>query len=148
MPAQPPPIETVGLIGLGYVGLPLALALARGGLRQVVGFDISAPRVAELVRGHDRTREAAADQLKAAFAGPFTATTDDAHLHALDAYIVTDPTPVDEANPPDLAPLQGARRTLGAVLARRPAGPPPIIAFESTVYPGLTENICGPAIRA
>jgi len=148
MPAQPPPIETVGLIGLGYVGLPLALALARGGLRQVVGFDISAPRVAELARGHDRTREATADELKAAFAGPFTATTDDRALDALDAYIVTVPTPVDEANQPDLAPLQGACRTLGTVLARRPAGAPPIIVFESTVYPGLTEDICGPAIRA
>jgi UDP-N-acetyl-D-glucosamine/UDP-N-acetyl-D-galactosamine dehydrogenase len=148
MPAQPPPIETVGLIGLGYVGLPLALALARGGLRQVVGFDISAPRVAELLRGHDRTREATPDQLKAALAGPFTATTDDKSLDNLDAYIVTVPTPVDAANQPDLAPLQGACRTLGAVLARRPAGAPPIIVFESTVYPGLTEDICGPAIKA
>jgi UDP-N-acetyl-D-galactosamine dehydrogenase len=149
MPAPPPPIETVGLIGLGYVGLPLALALARGGLRQVVGFDISAPRVAELNRGHDRTGEATPDQLKAALSGPFTATTDAQALDNLDAYIVTVPTPVDAANQPDLTPLQRACRTLGAVLSRRPsAAPPPIIVFESTVYPGVTEDICGPAIAA
>jgi UDP-N-acetyl-D-glucosamine/UDP-N-acetyl-D-galactosamine dehydrogenase len=148
MPAQPPAIETVGLIGLGYVGLPLAMALARGGLRKVVGFDISAPRVAELTRGHDRTREVTPDQLKSALAGPFSATTDDRALDALDAYIVTVPTPVDAANQPDLAPLHGACRTLGAVLARRAAGAPPIVVFESTVYPGVTEDICGPAIEA
>jgi UDP-N-acetyl-D-galactosamine dehydrogenase len=143
-----PPIETVGLIGLGYVGLPLALALARGGLRKVVGFDISPTRIAELNRGHDRTREVTPDQLKAALAGPLSATTDAQALDALDAYIVTVPTPVDAANQPDLSPLQGACRTLGAVLARRAAGDPPIIVFESTVYPGVTEDICGPAIAA
>ena len=148
MSAQPA-IETVGIIGLGYVGLPLAMALARGGLREVVGFDISPTRIAELNRGHDRTREVTADQLKAALAGPLSATTDDKALDALDAYIVTVPTPVDAANQPDLSPLQGACRTLGAVLARRAAGaPPPIIVFESTVYPGVTEDICGPAIEA
>jgi UDP-N-acetyl-D-galactosamine dehydrogenase len=124
------------------------MALARGGLRQVVGFDISASRVAELARGHDRTREVTPDQLKAALAGPFTATTDDKQLDALDAYIVTVPTPVDASNQPDLSPLQGACRTLGAVLSRRPASAPPIIVFESTVYPGVTEDICGPAIAA
>jgi len=148
MPAQPPAIETVGIIGLGYVGLPLAMALARGGLRQVVGFDISEPRIAELTALHDRTREVTPDDLKAALAGPLSATTDAKALDALDAYIVTVPTPVDDANQPDLSPLQGACRTLGSVLARRGAGAPPIIVFESTVYPGVTEDICGPAIAA
>jgi UDP-N-acetyl-D-galactosamine dehydrogenase len=148
MPAQPPAIETVGLIGLGYVGLPLAMALARGGLRRVVGFDISPARIAELTALHDRTREVTPDDLKAALAGPLSATTDAQALDALDAYIVTVPTPVDAANQPDLAPLQGACRTLGTVLARRAAGAPPIIVFESTVYPGVTEDICGPAIEA
>jgi UDP-N-acetyl-D-glucosamine/UDP-N-acetyl-D-galactosamine dehydrogenase len=148
MPAQPPPIETVGIIGLGYVGLPLAMALSRGGLRKVVGFDISALRIAELAAAHDRTREITAAELKAALAGPFQATTDAQALDDLDAYVVTVPTPVDAANQPDLAPLQGACRTLGTVLARRPAGAPPIIVFESTVYPGVTEDICGPAIAA
>ncbi len=148
MPAQPPAIETVGIIGLGYVGLPLAIALARGGLRQVVGFDISPTRIAELTAHHDRTREVTPDQLKAALAGPLSATTDAQALDALDAYIVTVPTPVDAANQPDLAPLQGACRTLGTVLALRAAGAPPIIVFESTVYPGVTEDICGPAIAA
>jgi len=150
MPAPPPSaIETVGIIGLGYVGLPLAMALARGGLRKVVGFDISAPRIAELTAGRDRTREVTPDQLKAALAGTLSATTDDKALDALDAYVVTVPTPVDAANQPDLAPLHGACRTIGAVLARRPsAAPPPIVVFESTVYPGVTEDICGPAIEA
>jgi UDP-N-acetyl-D-galactosamine dehydrogenase len=148
MPAQPPPIETVGIIGLGYVGLPLAMALARGGLRRVVGFDISPTRIAELNRGHDRTREVTPDDLKAALAGPLSATTDAKALDALDAYIVTVPTPVDAANQPDLSPVQGACRTLGTVLSRRRAGAPPIIVFESTVYPGVTEDICGPAIAA
>jgi UDP-N-acetyl-D-galactosamine dehydrogenase len=148
MPAPPAPIETVGLIGLGYVGLPLAMALARGGLRKVVGFDISPTRIAELTALHDRTREVTPDQLKAALSGPLSATTDDKALDALDAYIVTVPTPVDAANQPDLGPLQGACRTLGEVLARRAAGTPPIIVFESTVYPGVTEDICGPAIAA
>jgi UDP-N-acetyl-D-galactosamine dehydrogenase len=145
---QPSAIETVGIIGLGYVGLPLAMALARGGLRKVVGFDISPTRIAELNRGHDRTCEVTPDDLKAALAGPLQATTDAQALDALEAYIVTVPTPVDAANQPDLSPLQGACRTLGAVLARRTAGAPPIIVFESTVYPGVTEDICGPAIAA
>jgi UDP-N-acetyl-D-galactosamine dehydrogenase len=148
MPQPFPAIETVGLIGLGYVGLPLALALARGGLRKVVGFDISAPRIAELAAARDRTREVTPDQLKAALAGPFTATTDDRALDGLDAYIVTVPTPVDGSNQPDLSPLHCACRTLGTVLSRRAAGTPPIIVFESTVYPGVTEDICGPAIEA
>ncbi len=148
MPAQPAAIETVGIIGLGYVGLPLAMALARGGLRKVVGFDISPARIAELAAARDRTREVAPDQLKAALAGPFAATTDDTGLDGLGAYIVTVPTPVDAANQPDLAPLRGACRTLGAVLSRRAAGAPPIVVFESTVYPGVTEDICGPAIEA
>jgi UDP-N-acetyl-D-galactosamine dehydrogenase len=148
MPANVPPIETVGLIGLGYVGLPLAMALARGGLRQVVGFDISPTRIAELTALHDRTREVTPDQLKSALAGPLSATADAQALDNLDAYIVTVPTPVDAANQPDLAPLHGACRTLGTVLARRGAGAPPIIVFESTVYPGVTEDICGPAIAA
>jgi UDP-N-acetyl-D-galactosamine dehydrogenase len=149
MPQPFPAIETVGLIGLGYVGLPLAMALARGGLRKVVGFDISAPRIAELAAARDRTREVTPDQLKAALAGPFTATTDDRALDGLDAYIVTVPTPVDGSNQPDLSPLRGACRTLGTVLSRRaPTAAPPIIVFESTVYPGVTEDICGPAIEA
>ncbi len=150
MSAQPPPaIETVGIIGLGYVGLPLALALARGGLRCVVGFDIDTGRIAELNAGRDRTREVTPDELTSALAGPFAATADDKALDDLDAWIVTVPTPVDAANQPDLAPLHGACRTLGTVLFRRPTtAPPPIIVFESTVYPGVTEDICGPAIEA
>jgi UDP-N-acetyl-D-galactosamine dehydrogenase len=115
----------------------------------VVGFDIDAGRIAELNAGRDRTREVTAGELTAALAGPFAATADDKVLDDLDAWIVTVPTPVDAANQPDLGPLHGACRTLGTVLTRRPTtAPPPLIVFESTVYPGVTEDICGPAIEA
>jgi UDP-N-acetyl-D-glucosamine/UDP-N-acetyl-D-galactosamine dehydrogenase len=151
MPAPPalPDIETVGIIGLGYVGLPLAMTLARSGLRRVVGFDINPTRIAELNAGHDRTREVTGDQLKAALDGALSATTDDTRLDDLEAYIVTVPTPVDAANQPNLAPLYGACRTIGTALSRRSStSGPPIVVFESTVYPGVTEDICGPAIEA
>ncbi|MGE0119385.1 MAG: nucleotide sugar dehydrogenase [Dongiaceae bacterium] len=155
MPATPaasadrPPFETIAVIGLGYVGLPLAVALTRSGARRVVGFDISAARVAEIAAGRDRTHEIDADRLRAAARAGFAATADETALDGLDLYIVTVPTPVDAANRPDLAPLHGACRTLGAVLARRAPGlPPPVIVFESTVYPGVTEEVCGPAIAA
>jgi UDP-N-acetyl-D-glucosamine/UDP-N-acetyl-D-galactosamine dehydrogenase len=148
MPAPFPPFETIGIIGLGYVGLPLAIALTRTGARRIVGFDINAQRIAELAAGHDRTNELTAEQIAAASRdGAFIATADAAALDGLDLYIVTVPTPVDAENQPDLQPLRGACATLGAVLARRSrSAPPPVIVFESTVYPGLTEDICGPAI--
>jgi UDP-N-acetyl-D-galactosamine dehydrogenase len=146
--ASPPPFETIGVIGLGYVGLPLAMALARAGARRIVGFDIDARRIAELDAGRDRTHEVTAEQLQAARPA-FSATTDAAALDGLDLYIVTVPTPVDAENQPDLRPLQGACRTIGQALARRsPEAAPPVIVFESTVYPGVTEDICGPAIEA
>src|SRR5262245_3421147 len=147
--SSPPPVETVGVIGLGYVGLPLAVALARGGLRRVSGFDISADRVAEINAGHDRTREVTEDQLQAALASSFVATAEDTALDGHEVYIVTVPTPVDTANRPDLGPLRAACRTIGAVLVRRsPTVPAPIVVLESTVYPGVTEDICGPTIES
>jgi UDP-N-acetyl-D-galactosamine dehydrogenase len=152
MPAPPPaaPFETIGIVGLGYVGLPLAVALTRSGARRIVGFDIDAGRIAEVAAGRDRTHELSADQLLAAQrGGTLVATANAAALDDLDLYIVTVPTPVDAGNQPDLGPLRAACQTIGQTLARRgPAAAPPVIVFESTVYPGVTEDICGPAIEA
>jgi len=126
------------VIGLGYVGLPLAIALA--GHFETIGFDIDSGRVAELARGHDRTREIEAERLAAS---SLAVTDDAARAHGADVYIVTAPTPVDEANRPDLSPLLAATETVaGLIDGTRPT----IIVFESTVYPGVTEDICGPLI--
>ena len=125
----------VGVIGLGYVGLPLAVALARS--FRVTGLDIDAARIAELQAGHDRTREVGEDALRGS---PLTLTSDAAEAGGADLYIVTVPTPVDEDCRPDLGPVIGATRAVAGMLdgARRP-----VIVYESTVYPGVTEDICG-----
>jgi len=146
---SPAAVETVGIIGLGYVGLPLAMALAKSGLRRVVGFDIDPARVAEIAAGGDRTREVDPPVLAAAnAAGIFAPTADEQALTDLDVYILTVPTPVDSDKRPDFRPLEGACRTVGSILKRRSAtAAPPIVVVESTVYPGVTEDICGPAIE-
>ena len=131
------------VVGLGYVGLPLAVALARTHAQaDVVGFDIDAKRIDELANGHDRTMEVEADAL-AASAMRFTA--EDADCRGADIIIVTVPTPVDADNRPDLGALLSASRRLAGWIdaARRPT-----IIYESTVYPGATEDECGPAIEA
>lgn len=127
------------VVGLGYVGLPLAVALAKS--FEVTGLDIDARRIAELKDGRDRTGEVEADAL-AASTLKLTAKAEDAR--AADLYIVTVPTPVDERCQPDLGPVIGATRSLAGLLdgARRP-----VIVYESTVYPGVTEEICGPLIE-
>jgi UDP-N-acetyl-D-galactosamine dehydrogenase len=137
--------EQVAVIGLGYVGLPLAMALARHqpSERPVVGFDIDTRRIAELVAGHDRTGEIEPAALAAA---NIRFTADPAALPGRTIYIVTVPTPVDDTNRPDLGPLRSACAIVGAALARRPPGEPPLVVFESTVYPGVTEEVCGPAL--
>ena len=129
----------VVVIGLGYVGLPLAVALARQ--FETVGFDIDEGRIRELRSGHDRTREVAADQLTAT---TLELTASAADCAGADLYIVTVPTPVDDANRPDLAPVMAATRMIASLIdaARRPT-----IVYESTVYPGVTEDICGPEIE-
>src|SRR5215831_16057376 len=147
-PGAPPAVETVGIIGLGYVGLPLAMALAKSGLRRVVGFDIDPGRVAEIAAGADRTREVDPPVLAASnAAGVFAPTADEQALTDLDVYILTVPTPVDSNKRPDFRPLEGACRTVGAVLKRRSPNAAPPIVVVSTVYPGVTEDICGPAIE-
>jgi UDP-N-acetyl-D-galactosamine dehydrogenase len=127
------------VIGLGYVGLPLAVALAR--TFETIGFDIDGARVAELRDGRDRTREVDEEELRASTL-KLTAKPDD--CAGADVYIVTVPTPVDQANRPDLGAVIAATRMLAAVIdpARRPT-----IVYESTVYPGVTEEICGPEIE-
>jgi UDP-N-acetyl-D-galactosamine dehydrogenase len=127
------------VIGLGYVGLPLAVALAKR--FKVTGLDIDSGRIAELRRGHDRTREVEAEALAAA---TLTLTDAAADAAGADVYIVTVPTPVDGDCKPDLGPVIGATRAVAAMLdaARRP-----VIVYESTVYPGVTEEICGPLIE-
>jgi UDP-N-acetyl-D-galactosamine dehydrogenase len=126
------------VIGLGYVGLPVAAAFARSGV-PVVGFDVNARRVAELRSGHDRTREVAAEELKSANLH-FTAEAKD--LAAADFHIVTVPTPIDEARRPDLGPMLAASRTVGAVLKKGD-----IVVYESTVYPGAVEEVCIPVLE-
>jgi UDP-N-acetyl-D-galactosamine dehydrogenase len=129
----------VVVVGLGYVGLPLAVALAKS--FDVLGLDIDAGRVAELRSGHDRTREIDNERLSESSLR-YSSDVEDAR--GADIYIVTVPTPVDQANQPDLRPVLGATRALAGVLD---AASKPIIVYESTVYPGVTEEICGPEIE-
>jgi len=127
------------VVGLGYVGLPLAVALARA--FEVVGFDIDSGRVAELREGHDRTREVDAAALKES---TLQLSDDPAACAEADLYIVTVPTPVDASNTPDLGAVLAATRMIAKLIdpARRPT-----IVYESTVYPGVTEDMCGPEIE-
>jgi UDP-N-acetyl-D-galactosamine dehydrogenase len=127
---------------MGYVGLPLALALARH--FPVIGFDIDRGRVEELRRGVDRTREAEPEALRSS---SLKLSADPADLPGHGIYIVTVPTPVDAGNKPDLGPVRSASRSVGQALAHG-AVPGAIVVFESTVYPGVTEEICGPIIAA
>ncbi|MFN3724712.1 MAG: nucleotide sugar dehydrogenase [Allosphingosinicella sp.] len=131
--------DRIVVVGLGYVGLPLALALAKR--FPVTGLDIDGGRIAELKDGHDRTREVEPDAL-AASSITLTSSADD--CHGADIYIVTVPTPVDSSNRPDLGPVLSATRTVAALLD---AARKPVIVYESTVYPGVTEDICGPLIE-
>jgi UDP-N-acetyl-D-glucosamine/UDP-N-acetyl-D-galactosamine dehydrogenase len=127
------------VIGLGYVGLPLAVALARK--FDVIGFDTDRARVEELARGTDRTREVSGSELAST---TMTFTSDPQRCAGADVYIVTVPTPVDENNEPDLRAVLAATRMVATAIdpARRPT-----IVYESTVYPGVTEEICGPEIE-
>jgi len=128
----------IAVIGLGYVGLPVAVAFARTGV-PVVGFDIDRKRVEELRAGHDRTREVEADELRF----PSLRYEHDAGaIGAADFFIVTVPTPIDSANRPDLGAMFAASRTVGGVLKK--GG---IVVYESTVYPGAVEEDCVPVLE-
>ncbi len=128
----------IAVIGLGYVGLPLATAFGRR--FPTVGFDIDARRVADLRRHHDHTLEVTEDELREA--GQLEFTDDAAALAGCNVFIVTVPTPIDEYKRPDLRPLESASGTVGRAIAR--GG---VAIFESTVYPGATEEICVPIIE-
>jgi UDP-N-acetyl-D-galactosamine dehydrogenase len=131
--------DTVAIIGLGYVGLPLAVEF--GKIRPVIGFDIDAGRVEELRRGEERTREVEPAEL--AQAAQLTYSCDPADLERCSIFIVTVPTPIDAFKRPDLRPLISASRTVGRALRRGD-----LVIYESTVYPGATEEDCVPVLEA
>jgi UDP-N-acetyl-D-galactosamine dehydrogenase len=129
----------IAVLGLGYVGLPLAVAFAAE--HEVVGFDLNAERAAELNAGHDRTLEVSAEALAAARG--LRVTADEADLAGCNVFIVTVPTPIDSHKQPDLSALLAASRTVG-----RAIGQGGVVIYESTVYPGATEDDCVPVVAA
>ncbi len=128
------------MIGLGYVGLPVAVAFARAGF-DTLGFDIDAARVAEVAEGRDRTGEVPPEDFLDL--PRFRTSADPADLTGRDFFVVTVPTPITAARTPDLRALEAASRTVGAALS-----PGAIVVFESTVYPGATEEVCVPILDA
>ncbi len=130
--------KLIAIIGLGYVGLPLAIEF--GKYRPVVGFDINPKRIAELQAGQDHTLECSPEQLQAA--GHLSYSHDLAGIAGCQVFIVTVPTPVDQANRPDITPLVKASQTVGQVLKKDD-----IVIYESTVYPGATEEVCVPVLE-
>ncbi len=136
MTASFPLPHSIVVVGLGYVGLPLAVALARH--FPVIGYDIDQGRVAELQRGEDRTREVESATLRAS---TLQLSADAATIKGKALYIVTVPTPVDDQNEPDLRPVRSASKSVGAAMTKGA-----VVVFESTVYPGVTEEICGPLL--
>ena len=131
-------MEKIGIIGLGYVGLPLAVEF--GKVMDVVGFDINQERIDELKKGFDRTKEVESDELKSS--KKLTYSSDLQDLRSANYFIVTVPTPVDEYKKPDLSPLISASKTVGGVLKKGD-----IVIYESTVYPGCTEEDCVPILE-
>ncbi|HZX26275.1 MAG TPA: nucleotide sugar dehydrogenase [Telluria sp.] len=130
--------DVVAVVGLGYVGLPLSVAFGR--TRRTIGFDLSEAKVASYRQGIDPTGEVSPDDLRAA--AQLEVTADPSLLAQADVVVVAVPTPVDAAHNPDFGPLVAASRTVGAHLKRGA-----IVIFESTVYPGATEDVCVPVIE-
>jgi len=131
-------MKKIAVIGLGYVGLPLAVEFGKS--RPVIGFDINAERIEDLRAGHDVTQEVSDDEL--AVAGHLSFSTNPADLKEASIYIVTVPTPIDPYKRPDLSPLLKASEMLGRVLKRGD-----VVIYESTVYPGATEEDCVPVLE-
>ncbi len=131
--------KTIAVIGLGYVGLPLACAFAKK--YKVIGFDINESRIQDLVNFNDKTREVTNDQLKA-IADKIVFTSDIDILKRANVYIVTVPTPIDDNNLPDMTPLIKASQMISQVLKKDD-----IVIYESTVYPGATEEVCVPELE-
>ena len=130
--------KRIAVVGLGYVGLPLAVNLAHH--YPVTGLDINAERIAQLQTGDDRTREIDADKLSSTTA---SFTDDPERIRGFDIYIVTVPTPVDADHKPDLGAVRAASRLIGGVMEKGA-----IVVYESTVYPGVTEDVAGPELEA
>lgn len=131
--------KKIAVVGLGYVGLPLAVEFGKH--RSVLGFDINQKRIDELRRNSDSTLEVSDEEIRAATGLEFSTSLED--LANCSIFIVTVPTPIDRANRPDLSPLLAASRTVGSVMK-----PGAIVIYESTVYPGCTEEICVPVLEA
>ncbi len=132
--------KKIAVIGLGYVGLPLARLFSTK--YKTIGFDINTERVNALIKGYDDTMEVSDDLLKKALVDGLLFTSKVEDIQGCDFYIVTVPTPVDENNNPDLTPLINASATVGKVIGR--GG---IVIYESTVYPGVTEEVCIPVVE-
>ena len=130
--------KSIAVIGLGYVGLPLAVEF--GKKRHVIGFDINSDRISELKKGYDRTLELSKDELLSA--SELNYSNDIQELSKASVYIVTVPTPIDTHKKPDLTPLIKASETVGTVLKKGD-----IVIYESTVYPGATEEVCVPILE-
>jgi len=133
-------MSKICIIGLGYVGLPLAHAFSEK--YEVVGFDISKSRVDELTNGYDRTEELTDNQVKEALDNGIKISLDINDIKDCNIYIVTVPTPIDKNNKPDLTPLVKSSQTVGKVLKTND-----IVIYESTVYPGVTEEVCVPELE-
>lgn len=131
--------ERIAVLGLGYVGLPVALGFARK-FEETIGFDIDQGKVEELGRGYDRNREVDEAELTAS---SIRWTSDPADLTGVTFFVVAVPTPVDENRVPDLAPVKRASETVGRALQDSSGA---VVVYESTVYPGVTEEICGPIL--
>ena len=130
--------KTIAVIGLGYVGLPLAVEF--GKVRSVIGFDNNPQRIFELQGGKDHTLECSQEEL--AQAKQLRYSNSPADLHSVQVFIVTVPTPVDSANRPDMTPLIKASTTVGKSLKTGD-----VVIYESTVYPGATEEVCVPVLE-
>uniref|UniRef100_UPI0040478834 nucleotide sugar dehydrogenase n=1 Tax=Aliarcobacter sp. TaxID=2321116 RepID=UPI0040478834 len=133
--------KKICIIGLGYVGLPLAHAFSKK--FQVVGFDINKPRVDELNSGYDRTLELTNEEVNESISNGMIYSTNIEDIKDCNIYIVTVPTPIDSSNRPDLTPLIKSSQTIGKVLKKDD-----IVIYESTVYPGVTEEVCVPQLEA
>ncbi|HYJ39421.1 MAG TPA: Vi polysaccharide biosynthesis UDP-N-acetylglucosamine C-6 dehydrogenase TviB, partial [Steroidobacteraceae bacterium] len=128
----------IGVVGLGYVGLPLAVEFGKH--FDTVGFDIKANRIAELKKGRDSTLECSAAELKSARKLRYSTNLKD--LGKCRVFIITVPTPIDRYNRPDLTPLERSSETVGRVLKKGD-----VVVYESTVYPGCTEEVCIPILE-
>lgn len=145
---------TIAILGLGYVGLPLAIEFSKVIVcntsghslnRNIIGFDINPIRIAELLQSFDRTREVGSSDFQ--FLLNHELTSDASLLTKADVFIVTVPTPINSSRRPDLHPLKASCRTVGNALKCRRASSKPIVIFESTVYPSATEDVCVPLIE-